>query len=588
MIDNLVISKLPYVDGLPEDDTQLSIPWIKNGDPLLGASTNTSNDGQLNMAAVSINKNTVTQQGNIVLTKDKVNELVSNVNNINSILSLSSAGEPISVQVSKNTADISTLKDSVSANATSISLVSQKADSNEAEIGEKPGADTGTRTILPDLYWIKNEIGQYEGEDINGNDVSSNQASGLKYRVVTNTTAIAAQGKRISDLETTITSADINGTKAAVSELRTELGPLSSAGTESVYVRLGKAESSIKSDTDNIDLIKGKIGFDKSKTVDERVTANETSISGLSTTLNADGTGVIDRLESVENQITGTESGTLNKKVQSNTDSITSLNSVVGSSDSEGLRKEVKWIETQIGGDSSGASNPPSTSILGRLTILTSDSNQNASAIQDIQTDIGNNNEGIKGKVNTLSTKMDGTGSGSTIEGIGVFAFSKNLGTTKIDEAPNDGKTYARKSKSWITLASSVASLSLATKTITLTKTDAQINASDFSASAVNTDVTVGTGLTVSSSGTYRIRLDAEAETTSGKIQFTISKGSTVIATLTRYAKDFTDAFIFGSAEEIVKVTSGDVITVTVKALDDASAVSTKLNNIKLSLIPVF
>lgn len=587
MITDLVISQLPYVDGLPTDESQKKIAWIKNGDPLLGASTFNGKDGQLNAAGVCISKNVQVQEVNLMLSKNKINELVSNVNNINSILEVSGNDNPISIQVATNTSDISSLKTSVNTNILDISSVTNDVKLLTGKVGEKPSTDTGTRDILDDLFWIKSEMGQYADKDINGNNASGNQATGLKYRVITNTAATAANNAKLAEIEALMEESDVEGTKNDVKALRTEIGLSSSATSSTVYERLTRAESLLSTADSDIDKIKTAIDLSNTKTIDSRVTTNTESISVINKSLNDTATGLSPRVVSLETQVTGTELGTLNYRVTSNTTKVDSLTKVVGSSDSEGLRKEVKWIESQIGSTPGSVETPPTGSILGRLNILTSDTNQISSAIQDIQTDIGNNNEGIKGRVNSLSTKMDGTGaSQTTIEGLGVFAYSKNLGTTKIDEAPNDGKSYARKSKTWVPLASSVASLALANKTITLTKTDAQIATSEFTASSVNTDVTVAAGLTVSSSGTYRVKFDSDVA--SGNVQFTVKKGSADVAVLNKFVKDASNTFVFGSVEEIVKVTSGDIFTVYVKALDDASAVSTQLNNIKLTLIPVF
>lgn len=587
MITDLVISQLPYVDGLPTDESQKKIAWIKNGDPLLGASTFNGKDGQLNAAGVCISKNVQVQEVNLMLSKNKINELVSNVNNINSILEVSGNDNPISIQVATNTSDISSLKTSVNTNILDISSVTNDVKLLTGKVGEKPSTDTGTRDILDDLFWIKSEIGQYADKDINGNNASGNQATGLKYRVITNTAATAANNAKLAEIEALMEESDVEGTKNDVKALRTEIGLSSSATSSTVYERLTRAESLLSTADSDIDKIKTAIDLSNTKTIDSRVTTNTESISVINKSLNDTATGLSPRVVSLETQVAGTELGTLNYRVTTNTTKVDSLTKVVGSSDSEGLRKEVKWIESQIGSTPGSVETPPTGSILGRLNILTSDTNQISSAIQDIQTDIGNNNEGIKGRVNSLSTKMDGTGaSQTTIEGLGVFAYSKNLGTTKIDEAPNDGKSYARKSKTWVPLASSVASLALANKTITLTKTDAQIATSEFTASSVNTDVTVAAGLTVSSSGTYRVKFDSDVA--SGNVQFTVKKGSADVAVLNKFVKDASNTFVFGSVEEIVKVTSGDIFTVYVKALDDASAVSTQLNNIKLTLIPVF
>lgn len=586
MIDNLVLNPLPYVDGLPTDVKQQAIAWIKNGDPLLGASTKTGHDGQLNAAALCIQTNVETLEVNSILTKIKVNEVSSEVNRIVDALGVIEDVTSVK-QIGINTNDIADLKVKETANETEIASVKTTVSNILSDVGSTD--ETPKRNIRVDLNWIKNEMGQYENQDINGNTVNGNTSTGLKRRVLSNTQAISEQNIRISDVEESLNAADLPGLNKKISDIRVELGTAPGTNTPQVYTRLTNLENSDVLTLSAIDSIKLKIDFNNAKTLASRVQTVESSVSGLGTIINAEEVGLVDRVEVLENEVAGSGSNSLSSKVTKNTSDIASLSKSVGTSDAEGLRKEVIWIEQQIGSTSAGGT-PAVGSILNRLSVLTSNNTQNASAIQDIQTDIGNNTEGLKGRVNTLTTKMDGNGSGNTIEGLGVFAYSKSLGTSiaaKIDEANSDGKSYVRRNKAWVPLVSSIASLSLANSTITLLTSDTPISLSDFQESSLNSGVTVSTGLTVASAGFYKIKLESEVASLTGKVQFTVKVGANTVATLKRYVKDSTDSFVFGSVEELVKLSANDIVTVTVKALDDESAVSTALNNIKLTLIPV-
>ena len=88
---------------------------------------------------------------------------------------------------------------------------------------------------------------------------------------------------------------------------------------------------------------------------------------------------------------------------------------------------------------------------------------QLANTIQDMQVDIGNNNEGIKGQVIRLNSTVMGTNpNGTTVEERGLLAVVKTHDTeisqiknqlsNFIPEAPKDGKAYVRKNGAWVDL----------------------------------------------------------------------------------------------------------------------------------------
>lgn len=587
MINDLILNLLPYVDGLPEDERQQRIAWIKNGDPLLGASTNIGHDGQLNAAALCIEKNVQTLDSNMDLAKDKINEIGDEVNKISAALEIIDDGDIIN-QITKNKEDIETLQSETSEMSTSVANLQQNVTQINGNIGVPDASEISSRTVRGDLFWIKSQMGQYADQDINGNSVVGNQSTGMKRRIITNTEGLAAQNIRLTALEEKVEDSDVGALTTAVNDIRTEIGPKASATSQNLYVRVKAVEDKTVSNTSDIDSLKVKIGFSNTKSITDRVSDNETSITALGTTLNTPTTGIIDRVSALEELTDGPSNvNSFNVRISKNESNVTSLQNIVGNSDTEGLRRDNLWLQNQIGSTPAGGA-VVSGSILDRLTILASDSNQNASAIQDIQSDIGNNNEGIKGRVNTLTTKMDGTtGSGTTIETLGVFNFSKQLGTNKINDAASDGKLYARKNKAWVTLASSVASETSATYNITLTTSDTQIAFNNLQASSANNDVAVAAGLTVQAAGTYRIAFETEVASLTSKVQFKVKVGSADTIILKRFAKDSTETFIFGTADGIVKLNAGDVITLYAQALDSDSAAETVLNNVKFTLTPV-
>ena len=104
MIDKLSIKELPFVDGVP-DASQERIRWIRNGECIEGATTKYGHDGNLNAPALGVQTNVVRLEENSIASKDKINELVDNVNLINEALDISTDTAVIQ-QIEKNRVDI--------------------------------------------------------------------------------------------------------------------------------------------------------------------------------------------------------------------------------------------------------------------------------------------------------------------------------------------------------------------------------------------------------------------------------------------------------------------------------------------------
>ncbi len=582
MIEDLKINSLPYVDGVP-DDTQQRISWIKNGDELDGASTRFGNDGNLNSATLCVQKNVEAISKNELAVQSKVNEIANQVNVISEALDVSNDAELIST-ISQNKSDIRELR----ADVDSSSILIEKNKEYIDEIIENIGNSTGTKTVRAEIDFVKKQIGNFENENIDGEESKGTPATGLKRRIISNTNEIVIQGNRLSSIETSLSSSNIPKIKTDLDGIRTELGPTPS-GKDPVYTRLNTLEKDSTGNTKAISDIKTAIDFSNQDSLSSRVAKNESSILDINSALNDSSTGIVTRIYKIEAEIGNDEgSESLNSRVKTNSDKIETLEDIVGADESSGMRKEIIWIENEIGSTSSGGK-PPSNSILGRLDTLGTTVSNTSSSIQDIQSEIGNNNEGIKGSVNNLNTKMNGTGAGGTsIESVGVFNFSKTMGTTvasKLDDAPSDGKFYIRRNKSWTALASSVAELSSLEDTISLTTDEAQVLLSGFSASPVNNNVTISDAVTVNSAGTYNIQLETEIPSISN-VQLIVKVDGKEFFSLKRFIK-FSDDAAFGSSGKLTKLNSGSSVSVYIKSLDDDSSIDTKLTDIKLTITPV-
>ncbi|AWD90309.1 fibritin neck whisker [Erwinia phage Cronus] len=588
MITDLTLLKMPFTDGVPEDVEQKRIDWIKNGDKLTAASTKYGSDGRLNSAAYGINKNVETNTANDILIAAKINELTDGVNNINSALEVSSDADIVK-QIGINKTNIETLQTSTAKTEDDVETLQINADHTSEDIGVfNPELDSVYRTLRGDLLWIKTEMGKYPAQDINGLTVIDGPASGMKARIMSNTDQLVKTTNRLTDLEQKVTDSDVGTLTNNVAIIRTELGPTSLATQRNVYQRLNDGETDIASVKLDAASVKVAIGFTNSKTINTRVTDLETSNTKVTTTLYSDD-GVVNSLEKLTVEVGSTSDPlSLTGKVATNQNDITSIYAIIGKDTSSGMRSDIAWINQQIGVTQEGG-NPTPGSILNRLDVLTANGNQIASTVQDVQSEIGNNTEGLKGSVNTLSTQMNGTGaSTTTIEGVGVFNFSKSLSTkieTKIDEAPNDGRVYARKSKAWVSRPSSVARFVKDTYTFDLSGGSSNVPFASLTASALNSGLTVGsTSLTIVDAGVFNIKLLAEVSTVTQNVKFEVKvNGTTVFSNDPLVATLFTSGAVV-RVDDIVKLAVNDVITIAVSSV--AGDTNVVLNNLKITLTP--
>lgn len=588
MITDLTLLKMPFTDGVPEDVEQKRIDWIKNGEPLTAASTKYGSDGRLNSAAYGINKNVETNTANDILIAAKINELTDGVNNINSALEVSSDVDIIK-QIGINKTNIEALQTSTAKTEDDVETLQINADHTSEDIGAfNPELDSVYRTIRGDLLWIKTEMGKYPAQDINGLTVIDGPASGMKARIMSNTDQLVKTTNRLAELEQQVTDSDVGTLTNNVAIIRTELGPTSLATQRNVYQRLADGETDIASVKLDAASVKAAIGFTNSKTINTRVTDLETSNDKVTTTLYSDN-GVVNSLAELTAEV-GTSSDPLSLagKVATNQNDITSIYAIIGKDTSSGMRSDIAWINQQIGVTQEGGT-PTTGSILNRLDVLTANGNQLASTVQDVQSEIGNNTEGLKGSVNTLSTQMNGNGSSSTtIEGVGVFSFSKSLSTkidAKIDEAPNDGRVYARKSKAWVSRPSAVARFVKDTYTFDLSGGSSNVPFASLTASALNSGLTVGsTSLTIVDAGVFNLKLLAEVSTMTQNVKFEVKvNGTTVFSNDPLVATLFTSGAVV-RIDDIVKLAVNDVITIAVSSV--AGDTNVVLNNLKITLTP--
>lgn len=455
MIEHLELKNLPYVDGYPEAD-QKRIPWVRNGECLDGATTKYGNDGTLNGAPLGIQRNVERLEENSELTKDALNVVIDNVNNINEALE---AGSDVSIiqQVSKNKENIEILQVHMQFAEDNIGDLYTDTEFLKEDLGVyDPATDGYYRPVRDDIVFLKKEIGQYQDQDINGQPKPGAEATGMKRRIINNSSAIVSHAIRIKTLEDNYTDSDVGSLSIKINELRTELGPkASSIGKPDVYTRLDSLDSITDVSKESIDEIKEAIGLGSGASINTRMNSAESKLSVIDSNLNTPITGLNPKVTSIESAIgTSSEASTINGRLFRLREDHTALAFIVGNDSSSGLRGQVAWMSETIG----ASVNPAPTSIQGRLTSVTTMASASASDIQDIQVEIGTNQTGLKGSVLTLTRQMNGTNpNGSTVEERGVVNSVKILETRTanvISDAPADGLMYARKDANWVVVPS--------------------------------------------------------------------------------------------------------------------------------------
>lgn len=457
------LTPLPYVNGLP-DEGQSRVNWIKNGEELTGASTKNGVDGNLNRGPVQVQQNVEVLDGNIVVVRDSLEQSNVRIKNVEDALGVIGDVDVVK-QIGINTSAIKVLQTDTGELKTTSEDHGLRITHIEEDVGEyDPSRDSVYRPVREDLLWIKTELGAYPGQDINGMSVQMAPGSGLKKRVIDTATATNENTIRINELEQQFNDSDVGSLTVEVQRLRSELGPRASATVDNVYVRLGRMNNSIGSLASDMENVLDSIGYTSGVTnLYGRVTTNQTAITEINRKLSDPTVGLIPRIDLIESAIGKySQPATINGRIKINRDEITSLKAIVGADTSSGLRGQVAWINQVVGITESGQP-APSGSLIGQVKTLTTMQNQMANTIQDIQVDIGNNNEGLKGQVIRLNSIVMGTNpNGTTVEERGLLATAKIHDTdiTKIKiaqnnfipEAPNDGKAYVRKGKAWVDL----------------------------------------------------------------------------------------------------------------------------------------
>ncbi|AIZ01947.1 fibritin/whisker protein [Escherichia phage vb_EcoM-VR5] len=603
MINKLELSELPFVDGVPEAP-QKRIQWIREGDCMSAAKTKYGNEGNLNAAALGVQKNVEALDANDLKTADKVNELIENVNIINDALEVSTDISVIQ-QIEKNRVDIVNLKKVTEDTTEKLDTLTTNFDFLREDVGyHDPLQDGPYLTVRENIVLLKNEIGHYENQDINGNPLppgETNEATGIKRRIMDNTTELVDHRLRIDTLERNYEDSDVGQLGIKLNEIRSELGPHSdTVGKQPAYTRISVLETAAVNFNTAIDEIKDNIDF-SGMPIKDRVTTLESKTLTLENSVNVD---LKPRVTSIETQI-GSEAtpASINGRLSGLRTDVNDLKTIVGNSSSEGLRFQVSDINRRLGSEVS----PAAGTLNKRLNDVIIQANQSTSSIQDIQVEIGNNQSGIKGTLLKLTNKVDGTNpNGATVEERGLINAVTSLETQmqgKLGDAPSDGKLYARRNAAWAEVVNNsmeiesvkadlvVTNGKVTTLTSRVDGNDTSISSLDTRTGALNTsvgEIKADIVLLKSKDTDQDNRITALEEsdvTINGKITALETKTDTTDSDVTALALDVSsiESQLIPIKADITK-NKGDIVTLTGRvAANEGEITDIKLDTAKIA-----
>ena len=421
-MDNITLNKIPSVNGKPQEG-QSRIKWIVNGDLLLGAENLYSDDGNLNEASSQIQDNILTLESNDYILLGELNRQDTEINHIKEIINDASDLSLID-QVTNNTIDIEENKKAIADNSESIILNTKQIDEAIAVVGKRVLED-GERTAFGDLEFIKTNIGNKVGFDINGNpDDEIVDPSGIYKNIDDITTQVLLNVGDISSIKDQLNNADLGALEENVSNILTYIGDKPSDNDKPIYNRLGDIDLEIVGINSDITEIKESIG--------------DSNINNRLSTLELDVAGNIDNIKTNTTDISKNTDDILdlNNRYTEVNGSLSDVIGIVGESADLGIQGRLSTVERTIGQEE----NPDNGTINFRLVTLEGNDETNTAKIQDIEVQVGDINNVVVPKVNSNTTSINGNPSATNeVEKAGLMQTTKALysSNTNIVEAIN-------------------------------------------------------------------------------------------------------------------------------------------------------
>lgn len=585
MIDKITKGVIPYVDTTPGDG-QLRIGWIKNGERLSAASTQTSSDGVYNRAPLNIQQNVVQLDEDQAQSFLKINEIVDAVNIIQDNLGVIGDNTIID-QINANSNDILAIKQDISKVETNLAGVLSLSESTSEKLGHRYLDDNTTRSVYGDLYWVKTELGAYPGFDINGNSVPSSIGSGLKYRFSQVNQTVSLNTQRITALENSWAQSDVGQLTSDLYDLRMEIGNTNLGTGIPIYTRLTAIENTLGGGDDDVDQIKTKIDFSNPVSIASRVALNESATSSLANTMNTPVTGVLSRLGAVEQKIGDVNTqNTILHDINRNTSNIATITQILGSDSSSGIQGDISDLNAAI-----GSIGEPS-SINGRLYILQTNHNQMSLSLNDVVSRVGDENSGLVAANVLMSTDLYGNAAGITqLERDGIKKTVKESSETlqlKLDKPLAVGRWYYENGV-WVKATNIMVAVEKKDFQITTTETSKIIPFVDFDQTVANGCIFESGQIKFTDGGLVNASIEIEtsglletdnleisiAHTSGGITSYTNLQEFTLRSNGRLYARNW-----------LYNVILDDTIAIYVKALDPSSAKSITIGKMSAVIVP--
>lgn len=437
--------ELPYVDRLPNPDErpdQRRIEWIKNGECFGGAAHAADNSGELNRSGVQVQKNAVTLSTNDKIIDESIREIIERVNSHDDALG-SIGDDNLATKLEALEEKVDPLDSMIVENTQKIFLIGEAIVDVTTRLGKKSPLDIHDRTLFEDTFWVKKEIGNWAGKDVNDNDnpliVSP---TGLKARIISQGLGISSNERRIGKLESDWIQSDVGTLTSDIQDIRGELGRVSDAPALGVYRWIKNSNDQHDQYDRDIDILKNIVGGGGTgDTLDERITKNTTKIE--ENVLNiADHEN---RISNIVSQIgDATVQGSMQYNITQSEMKLNVLEGIVGMSEDAGLQKGVQDIRNEIGTDAQAGT------IKNRMVTTESKVLDAQRDVATLTTKVGDNTAGsetgIYKRLMTTETSLYEPNTG-LVDIVGAMK------TGKVDEAPKDGNVYGRKDGAWDRIA---------------------------------------------------------------------------------------------------------------------------------------
>lgn len=419
-----VLVELPYVDRFPDHTQrpdQRRIQWIKNGDCLGAAEHENDNSGQLNRGPVQVQKNAETLLTNEKILHSSLDEVITRVNAHDVTLgdigddNLANKVEEIGLLIAPIPAEILALKQEDF-------LINDEIDNINLRVGNRePSKDSTTLNVMQDLLFVKTQIGNYQGYDINGiPNADVTDPTGIRRDIIAQGRTIGSNTSRIKTIEDNWVASDVGNLQADILEMRTELGEEGTQPKPNVYRWSKIVDSTIAVSITDIAEIRATIGDATGETIDTRITKTEENIESNTASIVTNTSDIT----VIKGEIgTSGTVGSLMQRVESNENNISTLQQVVGSDMNSGLQSLVQKNIIAIGSES-----------------------QHGSMMFGIKTNETNVAEAQR-SVATFSNQV-----GVSTAGQETGLYGRVVAVEASSKAPDD-KVYGRKGSDWVDIA---------------------------------------------------------------------------------------------------------------------------------------